>query len=1052
MRAEITRPPAAGLGALAWLIALLGLAAPAARAVVRDAPGIGLELWVEAKVQRADGSSAELPLEDGGVLRSGDAVRFRYRVGREAYVYLLAFGSSGAATLIDPISGAAEAARLAAGEERRVPADGGYLRLDETVGREVFAALAVTRPLDPISPLLVRIEGSGGDPEALIGTLEAEGAAFATVAVRHLGREPLIGVGPSVARRGEAPVPEAVAAPRPSPSSGQPTSQPSGQRPAPAPPTRLFPENDPYREPEVLGAVGSRIRALPVGGGEPARGLPGAQPGEAPPAAEAPPSRRPGEEQGKRKEPSPESGGGLLGKLGRLLRLGGGEDRPAPAEPPSPAPPVPAEPVARSYPLPGAEPEGSGRAPAPVPVPLPGEASARVPAGAPPRPGMPGPPPVPPLAGAAPVPPASPPSASPTSAPPAPGAPPGAPLEVLEPRPPGRIEMPSGEALAAPAIALPGRAELLEVPLPAGRPATPSPLPGGEGMAPTDIAARSEPEPAAPPPEPASEATSRGGGERSAGGLLSVLGSLLGGGGRAPQAGEEKPVAGEAVVEPALEPIAAREPGRVAGLAAEPERLPRPRAMRLAEVQPLAVAPAGAGGGEARVRRGAAPGGGEPAAGQRRAGGWLSSLLGGLLGRGEGGEAGNGAAREAAGERPQGEGGAERPAATGPAARPATRPVRIAGESSGQQAGSAPGAPRGPEGPGAGVLSGTGSKIAALLAGEEVPPGAPARPAGEAALPSARAAREPGPDTGQAPASAGAEPAPSSPIVPAPPAPSLPGPVAAAPVPPARAAGGAPALAGGSTPGAAPAPRVEPDPVQLALVREAPGRQPAAAASVPPSAALEPLARVDLRDPDDVSRAVVQVSTARGSAAGVLLDERGHVLTVWHAVRGMGSAAVIFRAPDDPFGDATRVLRARVERVNRFADLALLTLETVPEDVTPLRLAAPDAPATGAVLHVISQGRDGVWRHTVGKISAVRRNSSWYSGQRILHRATVLRGKVLDEPGNAGAALLGNDLELLALGAEDRLRNDRLTAIGVDTIRRFLAAGSGDGGGLAGGD
>jgi len=129
-----------------------------------------------------------------------------------------------------------------------------------------------------------------------------------------------------------------------------------------------------------------------------------------------------------------------------------------------------------------------------------------------------------------------------------------------------------------------------------------------------------------------------------------------------------------------------------------------------------------------------------------------------------------------------------------------------------------------------------------------------------------------------------------------------------------------------------------------------------------------------------------------------------------------------------------------VVRVNRVADLALLRLEQVPAAAPSVPLAASEA-GVGTLIHAIGQGAGGRWIHTLGKVNAVRHASSWYSGQRTLHRGSVLSGKLLDEPGAAGAPLLDNQLRLVGMAAEPRARKaGLLTAVSLDTIRHFVAA------------
>jgi len=302
-----------------------------------------------------------------------------------------------------------------------------------------------------------------------------------------------------------------------------------------------------------------------------------------------------------------------------------------------------------------------------------------------------------------------------------------------------------------------------------------------------------------------------------------------------------------------------------------------------------------------------------------------------------------------------------------------------------------------------GVLAGTGSKIKALLEGgsgesrDQSAPGS-SEPAAAAAVPAASEAEVAIPGTG-------------------------------APKANAVAADESQAGVGGGTTVAV----VAPDAVQAVLSGAA---QPEAAEVS--EAPLEPVAKVDLSAGDNAAMAVVLVSTPLGAGAGALLDGQGHVLTLWHLVQGYADVTVVFKALDGNEADSDRAYRARVVKVNRFSDLALLQLDQRPSEAVSVRLTGKQAAPIGGVVHAIGQGPDGSWRHILGKVSRVRVGSSWYSGQRILHRGTVLRAKVLDDPGSAGAPLFNNRMELIGISAEGRARDGRLRAVSIDTIRRFL--------------
>ncbi|MDX1513276.1 MAG: trypsin-like peptidase domain-containing protein [Gammaproteobacteria bacterium] len=238
---------------------------------------------------------------------------------------------------------------------------------------------------------------------------------------------------------------------------------------------------------------------------------------------------------------------------------------------------------------------------------------------------------------------------------------------------------------------------------------------------------------------------------------------------------------------------------------------------------------------------------------------------------------------------------------------------------------------------------------------------------------------------------------------------------------------------------------VVPDQVQAALESgavqaRAPAETLAALTAPPPAteAPVSPVEEIDVSADDNVSSAIVLVVTPTGTGSGVLLDDAGHVLANWHVVNGYTTVSVSFKAPDFATPSMERTYSAKVIRLNKTADLALLRINAPPPDVSPVRFAAADGIGAGEVLHAIGHPASGAWTHTLGKIDRVKPESSWYAGRNLLHRGTVIQAKVLDDPGSAGAPLFNNRLELVGISAEARSKRGVLTGVSVETIRRFL--------------
>ncbi len=201
-----------------------------------------------------------------------------------------------------------------------------------------------------------------------------------------------------------------------------------------------------------------------------------------------------------------------------------------------------------------------------------------------------------------------------------------------------------------------------------------------------------------------------------------------------------------------------------------------------------------------------------------------------------------------------------------------------------------------------------------------------------------------------------------------------------------------------------------------------------------------PLRSIDVSADGNVSSAVVLVVTPAATGTGVLLDYAGHVLANWHVVRGYTSVSITFKTPAAAAPSSSRTRSARVVRVSKTSDLALLRIDNPPREIRPVRLAKTNEVRNGDVVHAVGHPDSGDWAYALGKIDQVKPGSSWYAGHNLLHRGTVIFAELSDDPGGAGAPLFNNRLELVGIGAMPRSIRGVLTGVSVETIKEFLRA------------
>lgn len=193
-----TRLPTALAALVPVLLLIIGCCLQAAHAAVDLAAKLSVELV--AKANSADGGVQDFLVRDGSVLRSGDGLQLRLESETEAYVYIIAYGSSNTAVLLRPFSGRSDDALMKKGQREVFPKPGVFLPLDGREGRETLFTIGSDVPLTGIPELLARIESHGDNLTAISAMLGAEFPLSRRLSFKHIGARPLVGVSATAAR------------------------------------------------------------------------------------------------------------------------------------------------------------------------------------------------------------------------------------------------------------------------------------------------------------------------------------------------------------------------------------------------------------------------------------------------------------------------------------------------------------------------------------------------------------------------------------------------------------------------------------------------------------------------------------------------------------------------------------------------------------------------------------------------------------------------------------------------------------------------------------
>ena len=188
-----------------------------------------------------------------------------------------------------------------------------------------------------------------------------------------------------------------------------------------------------------------------------------------------------------------------------------------------------------------------------------------------------------------------------------------------------------------------------------------------------------------------------------------------------------------------------------------------------------------------------------------------------------------------------------------------------------------------------------------------------------------------------------------------------------------------------------------------------------------------------------IPRALVLIVTPSGVGSGVVVDDQGHILTNWRTVNGFRRVTVWFKAPGSGSADLSAQYTAKVVRVNRSSDLALMKLDSLPEGVQPVTLTEGTNPERGEVVYLVGHFGTSSWRYAPGRFVTFKDRHSWLTEGRYVHKAAVLRTRMGSRPASPGGAMLNGQLEMVGLNAQVAKRSPDVYAVNADSIRMFLA-------------
>lgn len=185
---------------------------------------------------------------------------------------------------------------------------------------------------------------------------------------------------------------------------------------------------------------------------------------------------------------------------------------------------------------------------------------------------------------------------------------------------------------------------------------------------------------------------------------------------------------------------------------------------------------------------------------------------------------------------------------------------------------------------------------------------------------------------------------------------------------------------------------------------------------------------------DETVDKVVLIYSEDNMGSGVLISNRGFVLTNWHVVKDKKEFYVLTLA-EGSYEENKR--KAEVIKFNETSDLALLKLTTIPQNLNPIKISKV-IPKVGDSVHAVGHPHGEMWSYAKGYISAHREEYSWQDKE-VNFQGDVYQMQTPINPGNSGGPLVNDYGNLIGLNTFVSNQGQGLTyAVTVEEIIKFL--------------
>ncbi len=185
---------------------------------------------------------------------------------------------------------------------------------------------------------------------------------------------------------------------------------------------------------------------------------------------------------------------------------------------------------------------------------------------------------------------------------------------------------------------------------------------------------------------------------------------------------------------------------------------------------------------------------------------------------------------------------------------------------------------------------------------------------------------------------------------------------------------------------------------------------------------------------------VFVISKNEAFGSGVVIDKKGYIITNWHVVGDSPNVVVVFKPKNSAALKKELAYTAQVKKIDKRRDLALLKINTLPKNLSYMKLGNSSSLAVGQDVHAIGHPKGEIWTYTKGFVSQIRSNYKWTSQTGSTHRATVVQTQTPISPGSSGGPLFDDKGNLIGINSFQFPGESLNYAVAVNEVKSFLTS------------